>query len=452
MSNVFKAYDIRGVYPEELNKELAFKIGFATVKFLQAKSPNDKLNLVVGEDARISSPALRGAIIDAVTRAGANVKYIGLCTTPLFYFSVNKLKADGGIMVTASHNPPHYGGLKIVGYQSRPIGKESGLPEIEKLSETNIEAAKKEGTVEEVSFINDYVDTVISKSKIDPNKAGKIKFVMDAGNGMTPIVLASLVAKLKLNPVKIHFEIDGGFPNRSPDVSKEENLRDLKARVIETRSELGVAFDGDGDRIVFVDEKGARIDSGAILYLLFKNMSGFFIKPKVAYDLRFSRTIKEALSNSGFRSRPGSVFMKEFMIKKGLDLGGETSGHFFFRSFNYAESSSLVALMILKIVSESGKSISELVKPFVKYSHSGEINIEIRDKDQGLTVIQKLKEKYKDGQIDELDGVTVEYRDWWFNLRLSNTEPIVRLVVEGDTRDLMQTKVRELTAIINGSL
>lgn len=443
MSGVFKAYDIRGVYPEELNKELAFKVGGATVKFLNAKT------LVIGEDARISSPALRGAVVDAVTKAGANVYYIGQCTTPLFYFSANKIKADGGIMITASHNPPHYGGLKIVGPRSRPIGKETGLLEIEKLSEGNIETAKKEGMVEEVNFIEDYVNFVISRSKIDPATAKNIKFVVDAGNGMTPIVLRPLLSKLKLNDVKIHFEIDGGFPNRSPDVSKEENLMDVKARVVETGSRFGVAFDGDGDRIVFVDHEGKKIDSSFILGLLFNLGSGFFGKPKTVYDLRFSRAIKELLGGYGIRSLVGHTFIKEAMLRNNADLGGELSGHFFFKEMGSVESSVLVMLKILKLLSENRKDIAELVRPFNRYSNSGEINIEIGNNEQGVAIIQRVKEKYKDGRIDELDGVTVDYKDWWFSLRLSNTEPIIRLVVEGDTLDIMQGKVKELRSVIN---
>ncbi len=442
MSGIFKAYDIRGVYPEELNKELAFKIGGATVKFLKAKT------LVIGEDARVSSPHLRGAIVDAVTKAGCNVKYIGLCTTPLFYFSVNKMDVDGGIMITASHNPPNYGGLKIVGPKSLPVGSESGLLEIQKLSEGIIERAKKEGTIEEVNFVNEYVESVSLKSGLDPEKAKKIKFVVDAGNGMTPVVLRPLLAKLKLSDIKIHFEIDGGFPNRSPDVSKEENLRDVEERVVQTGAELGVAFDGDGDRVVFVDGKGKKIDSGFILGLLFNLESGFFGNPKTVYDLRFTKAIKELLGGNGIRTRVGHSFIKETMRKNNADLGGELSGHFFFKEMGFVESSVLVMLKVLKILSESKKSIADLVAPFNKYSHSGEINIDIDNREQGLAAIQKLKEKYKDGNVDELDGVTVEYKDWWFNLRLSNTEPIVRLVVEGDSWDLMQTKVKELREII----
>lgn len=446
MSNVFKAYDIRGVYPEELNKDLAFKIGGATVKFLKAKT------LVVGEDARISSPPLRGAIIDAATKAGANIHYIGQCTTPLFYYSVNKLKADGGIMVTASHNPPHYGGLKIVGAESRPIGLETGLPEIQKLAENRTEPAQKEGTVNEVNFTEEYVGTVISRSKINPVKARNLKFIIDSGNGMTPVVLIPLLAKLKLNATKIHFEIDGGFPNRSPDVSKEENLRYLKERIIQSQAQFGVAFDGDGDRIVFLDKEGKKVDSGFILGIIFKMDSSFLSKPKTVYDLRFSRSVKELLGGNGIKTRVGHAFIKNKMRETDAELGGELSGHFFFKNMGFVESSVLVMLKVLKVLSESKNDLSEMIKPFQRYAHSGEINIEISTREQGLALIQRFKDKYNDGKIDELDGVTIEYKDWWFNLRLSNTEPIIRLVVEGNTWEIMRSRINELTAEIKRSV
>jgi phosphomannomutase len=443
MSNIFKAYDVRGIYPEEINKEIAFKIGCATVKFLQAKNLNKKLNLVVGEDCRLSSPTLRGAVIDAITKAGANVTYIGPCTTPLFYFSVNKLKADGGIMVTASHNPPQYGGLKIVGFESSPIGAESGLKEIEKISQETLELTKESGKVEEVSLVSDYVDFVIKNSKIGYN-LNKLKIVIDAGNGMTPLVLRPLFEKLAMKPDQLYFEIDCSFPNHSPDISRAEALVDLKKRVMDTRGDLGIAFDGDGDRIMFVDEKGEIIRAEYILALLFKEGSGFFGKPKIVYDLRVSKSIKEFIGSMGVKSRPGHSLMKQVMRENHANIGGELSGHFFFKETKYIESSVLVMLKILKIISKSQKSLSELIKPFQKYYHSGEVNMPIDNLERGAQMIKNLKEKYRDGKIDELDGVTVEYRDWWFNLRLSNTEPIVRLVVEADTKDLMDQKVKEL--------
>lgn len=459
MSNVFKAYDIRGVYPEEINKELAFRVGGATVKFLQTKNTDKKqLTLVVGEDCRLSSSTLRGAVIDAATKVGAKVYYIGFCTTPLFYFSVNKLKADGGIMVTASHNPPQYGGLKMVASESKPIGEGTGLKEIEKISQEKLELVAG-GTVEEVDLVSDYINFLVAEAGLRPKEA-KLKIVIDAGNGMSPIVLNSLMTKLNISYTPIYFKIDCSFPNHSPDISRREALADLVEKVKESGADLGVAFDGDGDRVMFVDGKGEIIRAEYILALLFKAYSGLFNKPKTVYDLRISKSIKELFGSRGIVSRPGHSFIKKVMREHDAELGGELSGHFFFKKMMYAESSVLVMLKVFKIVSESGKSISELIKPFQKYWHSGEINIEIIDRGQVTGILNSLKDKYKDGKIDELDGVTVEYwpspstgiravsgntGNWWFNLRLSNTEPIVRLVVEADTKELMEQKVKELT-------
>jgi len=363
----------------------------------------------------------------------------------------NKLKADGGIMATASHNPPQYGGLKIVGFGSSPIGAESGLKEIEKISQDNLEQAKELGKVQEANLSGDYANFVIEKSKASSG-LGKLRIVVDAGNGMTPLVLKPLFEKLAIKPDLLYFGIDCSFPNHSPDISRAEALVDLKKRVIDVRADLGIAFDGDGDRIMFVDEKGEIARAEYILALLFNASSSFLGKPKTVYDLRISRSVKELIGLRGIKSRPGHSFMKQVMKANNANIGGELSGHFFFKEMKYVESSVLVMLKILKIISDSGKSLSELVKPFQKYCHSGEINIPIENRERGVGIIENLIEKYKDGKIDELDGVTVEYQDWWFNIRLSNTEPVVRLVIEADTKDLMDQKVKELTEEIKTAI
>ena len=457
MSNIFKAYDIRGVYPEEINKEVAFKIGAAVARFINGKT------MVIGEDARLGSQALRGAVIDAITKMGVKVYYIGQCTTPLFYFSVNKLNADGGIMATASHNPPQYGGLKIVRSQSRPISSETGLKEIEKLSHGYLEPAlsassgqaKEAGSVEERNLTADYVDFLINKSDINAEKSRNLKLVIDAGNGMTPLVLKPLLSKLKINYTPLYFSIDCSFPNHSPDISKAEALIGLKQKVVELKADLGIAFDGDGDRVMFVDSTGEIIRADYILALLFSNSGGLFGKPKAVYDLRISKSVRQLLGLKGFRSRPGHSFIKQVMSDSRADIGAELSGHFFFKEMSYVESSVLAMLKVLKIISEKGKPISDLIKPFQKYFHSGEINIEIQNsniKNQNdnskLKIFEDLKRKYHDGKIDELAGLTVEYRDWWFNLRGSNTEPLIRLVVEADKKELMEEKVKEITELI----
>src|SRR3990167_829145 len=411
MSNIFRAYDVRGVYPQELNEEIAGRIAEATAKFLNTHSASSgqAKKIVVGEDARVSSPALRKAVLDGITKVGCDVIYIGQCTTPLFYFSVNKLNADGGLMSTASHNPSQYAGLKIVRNQSKPISSETGLKEIEKLSQEHLELKKEVGGVEERIFTADYVDFVINKSGVNALKSKNLKLVIDAGNGMKPLVLEPLLSKLKLNYTPLYFSIDCSFPNHSSDISKAEALTSLRQKVVELKADLGIAFDGDGDRVMFVDSAGETIRADYILALLFSSSGGLFSKPKIVYDLRISKSVRQLLGSKGFRSRPGHSFIKQVMSDSRADIGAELSGHFFFKEMSYVESSVLAMLKVLKIISEKGKPISDLIKPFQKYFHSGEINIEIQNsniKNQNdnskLKIFEDLKRKYHDGKIDEL--------------------------------------------------
>ncbi|KKT81998.1 MAG: hypothetical protein A3B99_02075 [Candidatus Yanofskybacteria bacterium RIFCSPHIGHO2_02_FULL_44_12b] len=446
MSNIFHAYDVRGIYPTELNEETAFRIGKAAVKHLKAKV------LVVGEDARISSPALREQLVRGITSMGCDVLYIGRCTTPLFYFSVTNLKTDGGVMVTASHNPPEYGGFKIVRAGSMPVSGDSGLMEVKELSGTEIPQSGKIGKVKNESLLNDYVDFAIEKSGIKKGEKLGLKLVVDAGNGMTPLVLNPLRDRLEVPFVPLFFNIDGTFPSHSPDISRVESLTALTNMVVTEKADLGVAFDGDGDRIMFVGHDGTIIRSEYILALLFSSGNSLFKKHKTVYDLRFSREIKKLFGERGIPSRVGYTFIKRNMIEKDCDIGAEISGHIFFKETNYSEMSILVMLKILKIMADSKRPIMGMIAPWQKGFYSGEINIELGGKMQAADILSRLKIKYREGRIDELDGVTVEYHDWWFNLRPSNTQPIVRLVVEADTKELMEQKVGELTFSIKNAL
>ncbi|HXK40994.1 MAG TPA: phosphomannomutase/phosphoglucomutase [Candidatus Paceibacterota bacterium] len=440
MSNIFRAYDVRGVYPDELNEGIAEKIAGATAKFLNAKK------LVVGEDARVSSPVLRKAVLDGATKAGCDVHYIGRCTTPLFYFSVNKLGADGGIMVTASHNPPQYNGLKIVGPGATPIASISGLFKIRDMVNEVTESSVNKGAVQTTSFLNEYIDFLARETKF---KHKNTKFIVDASNGMAPVVLEPLFEKLDLKPIQINFDINGSFPGHSPDISKKENLEQLKNKILETGAEVGFAFDGDADRLTVLDEKGEKLPSEFVVGLLFKAQAGLFKKPKVAHDLRFSKSVRELFGKNGFPSPTGYVFVRKKMKEVDADLGGELAGHFDFKEMNYAESAVLAMLKTLGIVSSSGKRLSELVAPFKKYFNSGEVNIPIdQNDDLKSEIMENLKNKHSDGKQNFLDGIMVEYPDWWFNVRFSNTEPIVRVVVEANTQELMERRVRETTSEI----
>ena len=446
MSEIFRAYDVRGIYPEEINKSVAFKIGAATARFLQAKT------LVIGEDARIASPELRGAVIDAATKAGAKVYYIGQCTTPLFYFSVNKLKADGGIMVTASHNPKEYGGLKIVGKGAVSVSATAGLMDIKRISQSDIIFDRSPGDVEEVSILDEYIKFLIKESGGMPSGVKKLKIVIDASNGMVPIVLSPLLKKMGLDFIPLFFDIDGTFPNHSPDISKQENLIALENKVLTTKADIGFTFDGDADRLSVVDENGRKLGADFVTGLLFEAEKGLFKRPKVVYDLRFSKAVRELVGRYGFISPTGHSFIKENMKKHDADIGGELAGHFDFKEANYAESAVLAMLRIIALVGKRAKPISEIIKPLMKYYNSGEINIEIEEREKVIRAIESLKHKYSYGKVEELDGVTVDLWNhhppaggWWFNARPSNTEPLLRLVVEAETKELMEQKVAELT-------
>jgi len=405
---IFRAYDIRGIYPEEINEEVVFKIAAALVKFLNP----DKI--VVAHDTRKSSVLLKDSVTAAAMASGVDVIDVGQVPAPLFYFAVNKFGAAGGIMVTASHNPPNYNGLKLVREKAIAIGEQNGLLQIKKLSE-NIEIKGiRKGKIIKESLEEEYKNYLLKKS--------------------------GLSKEPKTENVKFEFD-----PDSDRLLVFEKTLRQAQGKQIR-----------------------ADLLSGIIIkdFLEKQNFLGrIFRKPKFVYDLRFSRAIPEFIKENGgevIRSRVGHPFIKEAMRKNKAVFGAELSGHFYFKDVFYVEAPIMMKLKLLKIMTETGKSLAELIQPFEKYFHSGEINVEIRSKEQAVSIIQKIKENYKDARIDELDGITVEYWDsstglrtpvtqshWWFNLRPSNTEPVLRSVIEAETQYIMEQKVSELVKIIN---
>ncbi|HZZ99194.1 MAG TPA: phosphomannomutase/phosphoglucomutase [Candidatus Paceibacterota bacterium] len=436
---VFRAYDIRGVYGQDLTDDLAFAVGQAAARFLKAKK------MVVGRDARTSSEPLTAKVIAGITSVGCDVIDIGETTTPLFYFSVNTFKTEGGIMITASHNPAQYNGLKIVGPEAVPIGSETGLKEIERLSGEPAVAAPDSGRggVDHEKLIDDYINLIIEMTGATEQNFGEMRIVADASNGMASLMLKNLFKKINVNVIPLHWDIDETFPHHGPDVSQRQNLEQLSAKVREMKANFGVAFDGDGDRIAFVDDKGDMIWPDHILGLLYSLMN----QPRTVYDLRISRAVKRWISK-GVPCRVGYAFIKKEMRERGAELGGELSGHFYFKDMHYSESPMLVMLKIMISLLHSEKTLSEIMAPFRANSFSGEINIELKDEKAKEKIFENLKNKYSDGYLNEMDGVMIEYPDWWFNIRASNTEPVVRLVVEADTVSLMKEKTEELKSLI----
>lgn len=440
----FKAYDIRGKVPSELNIELAYKIGRAYAKFINAKK------VVVGYDVRKSSLELCEALINGLSDAGSDVVNIGLCGTEMIYFSTPYLNADGGIMITASHNPPEYNGMKFVKRDSVPVGYDSGLNLIEEIIVNNNigSISSSKGKVENLDVIEAFINNL---SKFyEPQKIKPFKVVVNAGNGCAGLALDAIEAKLPIKMIKIFNEPNSDFPNGVPNPLLVENRKPTIDAVLKNNADLGVAWDGDYDRCFFFDEKGNFIEGYYIVGLLAKSILKKFPGEKIVHDPRLIWNTLDVVEHSkgiAVQSKSGHAFIKEKMREVNSIYGGEMSAHHYFRDNAYSDSGMIPFLLIMQLMSEEDKPLSDLVEEMIaNYPCSGEINSTIADPAGKIKEIEKL---YADGKVDKTDGLSVEYDDWRFNLRMSNTEPIIRLNVEskGDVL-LMEEKTKELLEII----
>ena len=449
-TDIFHAYDIRGIYPNELNEEAAYKIGLAFVKFLRKKTKKKNLNIVVGRDGRLSSPKLYKSLTQGITDAGANVINIGLSTSPMFYWTVGYYKFDGGINITASHNPPEYNGFKLVRGKAAKIGENSGIKEIKNLAK-KIDFSEfskiKKGRTKKKNILTEYVkDNLVL---VDVKKIKKLKIVIDTANSVSGIVIPKIFKKTECKIHHIFSKLDGNFPNHLPDPLKKENLKSLCAEVKKREADLGVAFDGDGDRIFFVDQNGKVIEAHFITALLAELILKKNPKEKILFDIRTSNIVPEIIKSNGGKPivyRIGHALISNKMIKDKIFFGGELSGHYFLKKHYCCENPFFVLFKILEKISESEKNISELVEPYQKYFHSGEINFKIKDKEK---ILKALERKYKKGKTSKLDGLRIDFNNWWFLVRASNTEPVLRLVLEAETKKKMEEKVKELKKIIS---
>ncbi len=446
--SIFKAYDIRGIYPKEINEKVAFLVGRAFGNFLKICSKKRKIKIAIGRDNRISSLNLAKKLKESLlTHDQIEIFDLGLCTTPMMYFSVSHFNLDGGIEITASHNPPEYNGFKMVKENSFPIGEKSGLRKIKSFvfKEKEKKFAKK-GKIKRKNIIKDYLD--FNLKDFNFKKFSPLKVVIDTANAVPGILIEKLS---KLLPLKIYHlfpKLDGNFPNHNPDPLIKENLKFLREKVKKEKADLGVAFDGDGDRIVFVDEKGEIISGDLILALISKVILSKNPNQKILYDIRSSNIVRETiLENKGIPivSRIGHSFIKEKMRKENAIFGGELSGHYYSRDHYFCEAPFFVFFKILEILSETKKSLSHLIKPFKKYFHSGEINFRVKNKKE---IMEKLKEKYKRGKLTQIDGIRIDFKDWWFLLRPSNTEPVLRLVIEAKKENILKEKEKEIKNLI----
>lgn len=442
--NCFKAYDIRGKVPSELNNDLAYKIGRTYAKYVNAKK------IVVGFDVRKSSSELCDALTDGLTDAGCNVVNIGLCGTEMIYFSTPFLDADGGIMITASHNPPEYNGMKFVKRDSVPVGYDSGLNIIEEMILKNElgEKSPSKGTVSEIDVMESFINNL---SKFyDQKKIKPFKVVVNAGNGCAGLALDVLESSLPVKMIKIFNEPDSDFPNGVPNPLLVENRKPTTDAVLQNNADLGVAWDGDYDRCFFTDELGNFIEGYYIVGLLAKSILKKFPGEKIVHDPRLIWNTLDVVEHSkgvAVQSKSGHAFIKQKMREVNSIYGGEMSAHHYFRDNAYSDSGMIPFLLIMQLMSEEDKSLSDLVAEMIaNYPCSGEINSTINDPAAKIKEIEKI---YTGGKVDKTDGLSVEYPEWRFNLRMSNTEPIIRLNVEskGDVI-LMEEKTKELLEII----
>jgi len=446
---IFKAYDLRGLVPSELDAGLARKVGYHFAKLLAAR------RLVVGQDMRTHSPELADAVSEGMRHAGCDVVRLGLASTPMTYFSIGTLECDGGLCVTASHNPGQYNGMKLCREGARPVSRDTGIAELERLCAGRYPGPGPErGHEESADMLEAYAEHVARFVELPRD----VTVAIDAANGMGGHTLPAILARMpRVKTHRIYFEPDGSFPNHEANPLKEENLRDVQALVRETGSELGVSLDGDADRCCFVDETGTTVGADLMTALLAPRFLARFPGTAIIYDLRSSWVVKEEIARHGgepVRERVGHSFMKATMREKGIMFGGELSGHFYFGE-NFVSDSGEMALVTAlgHLCSEEadGRTLGQLVSRLRRYHSTGEINFRVPDKD---ATIAAVKARYSDGRGDELDGITVEFGElddpewWWFNVRASNTEPLLRLNLEASSAALMEAKKEELVSLL----
>jgi phosphomannomutase len=444
--SIFKAYDVRGLYPSEINEDAARLIGRAFVAYLGAK------RIAVSRDMRVSSPSLAAAFIDGATEQGADVVDYGMMGTDMLYFAVARDGHDGGVQITASHNPKEYNGIKMVRKEAFPLSGDAGIGEIRDMINggTIPPAASTRGTVTTRDIVDDYVRKVLSF--IDVSKIKPFNVVLDAGNGIAGMVAPKLFAHLPVKTTELCFEVDGTFPNHEANPLIEENRRDIVERVMAEKADIGIAWDGDADRCFFIDGSGEFIAGDFITALLAESFLLKHPSAKIVYDVRASYAVKDTAAKYGgtaLMNRVGHAFFKQRMREEGAIFGGEVTGHYYFRDYYYADNGFIPALLILELMSIKGQTLRDLLAPFrEKYFISGEINTKLKDMSLIPAKLDLLSAKYTDGKVYTLDGVSAEYEDWHFNVRASNTEPMLRLNLEATTRELMEQKRDEVLALI----
>ena len=444
---LFKAYDVRGVVPDEFTPEIAYRIGRALVAHLR---PDE---VAVGRDMRVSGPAIGGALIDGVRDQGADAVDLGLVSSDALYFAVGMYGYPAGVMVTASHNPAEYNGLKVCREEAKALSLDTGLGEIRDLVLANDfpePADGRRGAAQERDVIGAYADHVLSL--VDTAKIRPLKIAIDAGNGMAGLTVPRVFDRLPVEVVPLYFELDGSFPNHPANPIEPENVKDLQRTVLQEKCDLGVAFDGDADRMFLIDERGQFVGGDMVTAMVAIKMLERAPGAAVVYNLICSRSVPETIERHGgrpIRSRVGHSYIKATMREEDAVFGGEHSGHFYFRDFWYADSGMMALLTVLELISEAGEPLSAVLRPIDTRVRSGEINTEVPDPQAVMTDVE-THYRAENAAIDHLDGVTVGFPAWWFNLRPSNTQPLLRLNVEADDPETLNQRTKEVLGLIQG--
>ncbi len=443
---IFKAYDIRGTYPREINETVAFKVGAALIEFLRRKLRKDNLKIAVGRDCRLSSDSLFKAFCQGAFSRKGEIIDIGLVSTDTLYFALGYFKYDGGVMITASHNPKQDNGFKMVVKGLKFIFEDWGMEEIRELvNKAKVIKGKIKGKIVKKNIIPVYAKYILKS--VDLKDIKPLKAVVDAGNGMGGIIIKEMAGKIPVRLYPLHFQLNGNFPNHYPDPTIKKNLKDCRKEVVKRKADFGLAFDGDGDRTVFINEKGKAVNESVALAIF----SQYFLKQypgqNIVYNSVCSRIVPEIIRKFGghpVKARTGRPFVRKKSLKNKVVFGGEKSGHLFFRRVFYSESGGLAFLLMLKILSQAERKLSELARPFEKY-HQLSANLKIKDKQKA---IKKLTEFYQREKKSRFDGLTIRFKDWWFNVRPSNTEALLRITVESGDEKTTREKLKQIKKII----
>ena len=445
---IFKAYDIRGLYPDEINEEVARQIGRGFIAYLKAT------RIAVSRDMRVSSPAVAAAFIDGARAQGADVVDYGMLGTDQMYFAVVEDGLEGGAQVTASHNPGQYNGIKMVRAGAQPLSGDAGIGDIRDMiaNDRLPAAAVTPGGLETRDILPRYIDKVMSF--VDEAAIKPFNVVLDAGSGMAGLVAPKLFDRLPCRTTRLCFDIDGTFPNHEANPLLEENRRDITAEVIRQKADIGIAWDGDADRCFFIDGSGEFISGDFVTALL---AEAFLLKhpgATVIYDLRASHAVKDTVAKYGGKAlmnRVGHAFIKQRMRQEDAIFAGEVTGHYYFRDFYYADNGFIPALLILELMSRKNQSLRDLLQPYrERYFISGEINTKLASMEEVPKKLAAIEARYKDAQLARMDGISVDYPDWHFNVRGSNTEPLLRLNLEAATPELMERRRDEVLQVIRG--